>query len=79
MRRRIEIWTLERERVVSRTARAGCPVFLARDALLTTKQAAVLLQVSEQSIRRWLVGARIHGVKPPGGRHRVCRQSLLRV
>jgi len=78
MRRRIEIVTFERERIVGREGTAACPVCLAPGALLTTAQAAALLQVTEQSIRRWLSGARAHGVKTPGGQHRVCRQSLLR-
>ena len=78
MRRRIEIVAFERERVVGRPPQGLCPVCLSPGALLTTAQAAALLQVSEQSIRRWLAKGRAHGGKTPGGRHRVCRNSLLR-
>ena len=78
MRRRIEFLMFERERVVGGQGQGLCPVCLTPGALLTTAQAAAFLQVSEQSVRRWLVAGRAHGLKTPGGRHRICRQSLLR-
>ena len=77
MRRRVEVAAFVSRRVVLRLAGAGCPLCLSPSELLTTRQAAALLQVSEQTIRRWLARDGAHGVKTPGGQHRVCRNSLF--
>lgn len=78
--RRIEIVAFERERVVRVPSAAGllCPECLSRTEMLTTGQAAALLQVGAASVRRWLAAGKAHGLRTPGGRYRVCRASLLR-
>jgi hypothetical protein len=78
--RRIEIVAFERERVVRVPEAAGllCPECFSRTEMLTTHQAAALMQVGTASVRRWLAGGKAHGLRTPGGRHRVCRASLLR-
>ena len=77
--RKIEVVAFERERIV-RVAPSGllCPDCLSATELLTTRQAAALMQVGAVSVRRWLAEGKAHGVRTPGGRHRVCRASLLR-
>jgi len=69
----------ERERVV-RVAPGGllCPDCLASTEMLTTRQAAALMQVGAGSVRRWLAEGKAHGLRTPGGQHRVCRASLFR-
>lgn len=66
----------ERSVVVARPASITCPVCRINTELLTTKQAGSLLQVKANSIRRWIVQGRAHGIKTPGGQHRVCKNSL---
>ena len=77
MRKRIEITTVERERIVFVSKGVFCPVCQTTGELLTTAQAAALAQVKAQSIRRWLAQNLAHGVKTCGGRHRVCKNSLF--
>ena len=77
MKRRIEIQAFERERIVRRTVAVRCPVCLRESEMLTAKQAAMLLQVSTKSIYRWLAEEKAHGVRTPGGCHRICRESLF--
>ena len=60
-----------------RLAGADCPVCLCPSEMLTTRQAAALAQVEARSIRRWLSLGKAHGVRTPGGQHRVCRNSLF--
>lgn len=79
MRRRIEIVAFERERIVRRMTPVSCPICFSRSELLTTMQAAALVQVEGQSVRRWLTQGKVHGVRTPGGRHRVCKNSLFPV
>jgi predicted site-specific integrase-resolvase len=55
-----------------------CPVCQTNSELLTARQAAILAQVNSQSIRRWLASGKAHGVKTPGGQHRICKNSLFR-
>ena len=76
MKRRIEIIAFERERVTVRRAPVTCPVCLVHTELLTTRQAGTLFQVKATSVRRWLAQGRAHGVRTPGGQHRVCKSSL---
>ena len=76
MKRRIEIQAFERERIIRRTVAIRCPVCKRESEMLTARQAAVLLQVSTKSIYRWLAEGKAHGVRTPGGCHRVCRESL---
>ncbi|MBS1795267.1 MAG: helix-turn-helix domain-containing protein [Acidobacteria bacterium] len=77
MRRRIEIITVERERIV-RAANGGfCPVCKCPGALLSTAEAASLAGVKASSVRRWLARRLAHGVKTRGGRYRVCKNSLF--
>jgi len=77
MGRRIQIVAFERTRVVKRSTLANCPICLASDGLVTSAQAAELLQVGEPSIRRWLSQGKAHGFKTPGGQYRICRKSLF--
>ena len=77
MKRRTEIITFERQRIVIRPASALCPVCQSNTELLTTRQAGRLLQVRTASVRRWLAQGRAHGIRTPGGQHRICKHSLF--
>ena len=76
-KKKIEIIAFERERIVRRPVWMTCPVCQAASELLTTRQAGALAQVQPQSIYRWLAAGKAHGVKTPGGRHRICRNSIF--
>lgn len=76
-RQKFEVVAFERERIVRRPVAALCPVCGEAGELLTTRQAAALLQVRAASVRRWLTQGQAHGVKTPGGQYRVCRRSLF--
>lgn len=78
-KRKIEIIAFERERVVRKPVNVVCPVCGKQTELLTTKQAAVLIQVKPQSVCRWLKKGKVHGTRTPGGQHRICRLSLFHV
>ena len=75
MKRRIEIVAFERQRIVMRTL-LTCPVCQTSTEFLTTRQAGMVFQVRATSIRRWIVQGKAHGIRTPGGQHRVCRNSL---
>ncbi|MFL6277130.1 MAG: hypothetical protein ACJ74G_18255 [Blastocatellia bacterium] len=77
MKRRVEIIAFERQRVVMRPVSVTCPVCQLNTELLTTQQAGRLFQVKANSIRRWLVHGKAHGIRTPGGQHRVCKESLF--
>jgi hypothetical protein len=47
--------------------------------LLTLTQAAALVQVNADEIFLWLAEGKTHGAMTPGGQHRFCKNSLLRV
>jgi hypothetical protein len=79
MKRRVEIIAFERQRIVMRPAAATCPVCQLNTELLTTRQAGSLFQVKPPSIRRWLAQGSVHGIRTPGGQHRICKSSLLSV
>ena len=67
----------ERTRVIQRPLTFGCPVCSSREGLLTSGQAAALVQIGEPTIRRWVAQGKVHGFKTPGGHFRICRRSLL--
>jgi len=77
MKRRVEIIAFEHHRVVMRSAVMTCPVCRINTELLTTRQAGTLFQVKPTSIRRWIVQGKAHGIRTPGGQHRLCKNSLL--
>jgi excisionase family DNA binding protein len=77
IKRRIEIVAFEGERIIQQPASGHCPVCQGRSEWLTTRQAARMMQVQAQSIRRWLAQGGVHALKTPGGQHRICRNSLL--
>jgi hypothetical protein len=77
MRRRIEITTVERERIVCVANGIFCTVCRQPCEMLTTKQAAALAGVKPQSIRRWLSNNLAHGTRTCSGQHRVCKNSLF--
>jgi hypothetical protein len=77
MKRRMEIITIERQRIVTRPASSLCPVCQSKTELLTTRQAGWLFQVKAASIRRWLTQGKAHGIRTPGGQHRICKNSLF--
>jgi excisionase family DNA binding protein len=77
MKRRIEIVAFERERTIRRPVAASCPVCRLESELLTVRQAAALVQVGVKTIYRWLAAGRAHGIRTPGGGHRICRESLF--
>ena len=79
IKRRVEIISFQRERILRRPLWTLCPVCHSKTELLTTCQAGALAQVNAGSIRRWLAQGRAHGVKTSGGHHRICRQSLFRL
>jgi hypothetical protein len=76
MKRRVEIIAFERQRIVVRPWPMTCPVCQINTELLTTRQAGMIFQVNATSIRRWLAQGRAHGIRTPGGQHRVCKNSL---
>jgi len=76
LKRRVEIIAFERQRVVMRSSSMTCPVCRVNTELLTTRQAGMIFQVKATSIRRWISQGRAHGIRTPGGQHRVCRNSL---
>lgn len=78
MRRRIHIVAFERTRLVRAQAVATCPLCQSNEGLLTSAQAAALVQVGEPSIRRWFAQGRAHGIRTSGGQLRICRRSLFR-
>ena len=77
IKRRVEIISFKQERITRRPLSTLCPVCQNSTELLTTFQAGALVQVRAESIRRWLAHGRAHGVKTPGGHHRICRHSLF--
>ena len=79
MKRRIEILAFERERVIRSAGPVNCPLCYAPGGLLTTAEAAALARVQVQSIYRWLAQGKAHGVKTPGGQHRICENSIFKV
>ena len=54
-----------------------CPICRINTEMVTTRQAGLLFQVKPTSIRRWIAQGTAHGVKTPGGQHRVCKESLF--
>ena len=54
-----------------------CPVCRLASELLTAQEAGALARVKVQSIYRWLARGKVHGVKTPGGHHRICKDSLF--
>jgi excisionase family DNA binding protein len=76
-RQKFEVVACSRERIVRRPVTSSCPVCGQPSELLTTRQAAALLQVRPACVRRWLAQGHAHGVRTPGGQHRVCRRSLF--
>ena len=76
MKRRVEIIAFEQQRVVLRAASMTCPVCQTSTEFLTTRQAGTLFQVRATSIRRWIIQGKAHGIRTPGGQHRVCKNSL---
>jgi len=78
VKRSIEIIAFERQQIVMRPSLLNCPVCRVQTELLTTQQAGTLFQVRAPSIRRWIIQGKAHGIKTPGGQHRICRDSLLR-
>jgi excisionase family DNA binding protein len=76
-RRRIEIIAFEHEHFFQTSAHLTCSICGRQSELLTTKQAAALMQVKSQSILRWFEQGKIHGTRTPGGQHRICRSSLF--
>ena|ERR1700687_3895798 len=76
-RRRVEITTFERERIVRQPVTLRCPVCGLGSELLTARQAAAVVQVTVESIRRWLAQGKAHGIKTTGGQIRICKESLF--
>jgi excisionase family DNA binding protein len=76
-KRKVEIIAFERERVVRKPVASACPVCGKQSELLTTKQAAALIQVKTESVCRWLKKGKIHGTRTPGGQYRICKLSLF--
>ncbi|HET9528737.1 MAG TPA: hypothetical protein VFQ92_00180 [Blastocatellia bacterium] len=79
IKRRVEIIAFERQRVLTGPPLTVCPVCRINTELLTTRQAGALVQVKTQSVRRWIASGKAHGVRTPGGQHRICKISLLLV
>jgi hypothetical protein len=77
MKRKIEMVAVERIRIRGTRGQIFCPVCQKFADFLTTAQAAEVAGVRAQSVRRWLVNGKAHGIKTVGGRHRVCRCSLF--
>jgi hypothetical protein len=84
MKRRIEIIAFEHERTVQhlslspRNLLDNCPVCQGKTQWLTTIQVARAFQVKTATVQRWLATRKVHGIRTPGGQHRICQQSLNR-
>ena len=76
IKRRVEIVAFERQRITLRPWPMTCPVCRNDTELLTTRQAGLFFQVKATSIRRWIAEGKAHGIRTPGGQHRVCKRSL---
>ncbi|HYW73596.1 MAG TPA: hypothetical protein VE961_21415 [Pyrinomonadaceae bacterium] len=77
IKRRIELVAFETDRLSRSPQATLCPVCRTQSELLTARQAATLIQVRAESIRRWVIQGKAHGLLTPGGGLRVCRNSLL--
>lgn len=75
-KKKVEIVTFERQRIIARPALV-CPVCGLASELLTPRQAAAIIQIKPRSIYRWLAEGKAHGIRTPGGQYRVCRNSLF--
>lgn len=53
------------------------PLTVARPQLLTVAEAAMLLSVSDRTIRRWIEAEKIPYLKLPGGGYRIPQAQLL--
>lgn len=86
MKRRFEIIAVEYERMVQGVPSAlpallaslgSCPICQRATQWLTPAQVAQSLQVKAATVYRWLAAGKVHGLRTPGGRRRVCWQSLI--
>jgi hypothetical protein len=83
MKRRIEIIAIEHERTVQQLSLSprnlldNCPVCQDKTQWLTTVQVARAFQVKIATVQRWLATRKVHGIRTPGGQHRICQHSLV--
>lgn len=54
-----------------------CPLCHRQTRMLTSAQAADILDVSRRTIYRWVQERKIHAIRRPSGRLRICEDSLL--
>ncbi len=59
-------------------SRAQCAACGAVVTMVSPEEAARLARVTVRSIYRWVEAARVHYIESPGGRLRICAESLRR-
>ena len=50
----------------------------AQKAILTTREVAELLKVTQQTIKNYIYNGRLKSHKTPGGRHRIYKSDLIK-
>ena len=51
-------------------------VLTVQKAILTTRETATLLKVTQQTIKNYIYAGKLKSFKTPGGRHRIFRSDL---
>ena len=49
---------------------------IVQKAILTTRETAEILKVTQQTIKNYIYAGKLKSVKTPGGRHRIFRSDL---
>ena len=47
--------------------------------ILTTREVAELLKVTQQTIKNYIYAGKLKSFKTPGGRHRICKSDLFKL
>jgi len=77
IKRRIEVTAFESERLSISRRTVTCPACHTETEFLTALQAAAMIQVPAEDVRRWVADGKAHGVMTPDSGLRICRNSLL--
>ena len=51
---------------------------IAQRAILTTREVAELLKVTQQTVKNYIYAGKLKSHKTPGGRHRIYRSNLIK-
>ncbi|PWT89675.1 MAG: hypothetical protein C5B55_10955 [Blastocatellia bacterium] len=77
MRRRIQIWTVQKTRIRPRSFPLRCPICFARESLLAFDEAQIVLNASETVLRCRLAQGNAHGVMTTQGDLLICSASFV--